>query len=165
MIKIDFWLWLSSFHMESSLAVQWLGLCTFIQIQSLVRELRSINYTVQAKKKKETLSWESCKQSSKNKSDATKNTQETCTVRTTGCWMCRVSGWLLFSCWLVSDSFATPWTADARFLSLWNFPGKNAGVGFAISSSRRSSQLRDGTHASSIGRRILSCWATREAPC
>ena len=81
--------------MESSLAVQWLGLCTFIQIQSLVRELRSINYTVQPKKKKEKLSEESCKQSSKKVMQQKIHRKP---VQSTDCWLRHVNGLLLFTC-------------------------------------------------------------------
>ena len=35
----------------------------------------------------------------------------------------------------------------------------------AISSSRGSSETRDQAHISCLGRRILYCWATGEAPC
>ena len=62
---------------------------------------------------------------------------------------------------VVSNSFATPWTAahsyfhrifQARILE-W----------VVISFFRRSSQLRDQTHSSCIAKQILYHWATREA--
>jgi len=36
---------------------------------------------------------------------------------------------LLFSHKVISNSFATPWTAAHRLLCPWDFPGKNTGVG------------------------------------
>ena len=69
-----------------------------------------------------------------------------------------------WSCSVVSDS-ATPWT-------ICRLPGSSIHGVFqvsilewiAISFSRRSSWPRDRTHVSCIGRQILYCWATREAP-
>ena len=37
---------------------------------------------------------------------------------------------LLFSCQVVSDSSAIPWTVATLLLCLWYLPGKNTGVGF-----------------------------------
>ena len=36
---------------------------------------------------------------------------------------------LLFSCSVMSDSFATPWTVALQVPLPWDFPGKNTGVG------------------------------------
>ena len=49
---------------------------------------------------------------------------------------------LLFSHSGVSDSFVTPWTADALLFCPWHFPGKNTGVGchFLLQAIFRSSQ-------------------------
>ena len=69
---------------------------------------------------------------------------------------------LLCSSYLMSDSFAIPQTVPCRPLCLWDFPGRNTGVG-CISFSRGSSWPRDQTHVSCIGRQILYHWATREA--
>ena len=88
--------------------------------------------------------------------------------------MCRFS--LTFSCSFVScvsvcaqslshvQLFVTPWTVASRLLCPWNFPNRNTGVGFAISSSRGSSQPKDWTWVSCIGRRILHYWTSWEAP-
>ena len=78
----------------------------------------------------------------------------------------RDGGWQLrcmlscFSCvWL----FGTPWiVATSRFLCPWDSPGKNTGV-VAIPFSRGSSQPRDWTHISSIGRRFFTTRDTWEA--
>ena len=34
-----------------------------------------------------------------------------------------------FSCQVMSDSFATPWTVTLQALCPWDVPGKNTGVG------------------------------------
>ena len=53
----------------------------------------------------------------------------------------------------------------ARLPCPWAFPGKNTGVGYVcMSFSRGSSQARDPTHVSCIGRWILYHRATWEAP-
>ena len=55
------------------------------------------------------------------------------------------------------------WTVDLPGSS-GLFLGKNTGVGCYISFSRTSFQPRGWTHVSCIGRQILYCGATREAP-
>ena len=59
----------------------------------------------------------------------------------------------------MSDSLQPHGLKSTRFLYPWDFPGKNTRVGF----SRGSSQPRDHTWISYIGREILYHWATREA--
>ena len=59
--------------------------------------------------------------------------------------------------------FVTPWTVATRLLCPWSFPSRNPGVGFAVSSSRGSSQPKDRTYVSCIGRRILYHWTSWEA--
>ena len=56
------------------------------------------------------------------------------------------------------------WTVDLPGFSGWDFLGKNTGVDCYISFSRTSSQPRGWTRVSCIGRQILYCGATREAP-
>ena len=51
---------------------------------------------------------------------------------------------------------------SSSLLSLWDLPGKIL-EWVAIPSSRGSSQPRDQTHISCIGRQVLYHWATREA--
>ena len=78
---------------------------------------------------------------------------------------CAVTGDVCrFSCWVMSNSFATPWTvcsppsssvhviSQARILE-WD----------ALPSSRGSSRSRDWTRISCVVRRILHHWATWEA--
>ena len=68
-------------------------------------------------------------------------------------------------CCLVTKScltLATPWTLLDRILWPWGFPGKNTGVGDAISSSRGFSWPRDWTQVYCLGRWVLYHWATRE---
>ena len=65
---------------------------------------------------------------------------------------------------VVSDS-ATPWAAGSSVHGIfhpWDFPGKNTGVGchFLL---QGSSQPRDWTRVTCIGRWILYHWATWEA--
>ena len=69
---------------------------------------------------------------------------------------------LLFSCWVVSDSFTTSWTVARQLLCPWNSPGKNTGASchFLL---QGIFPTRDWTHVSCIGRWILYHWATREA--
>ena len=73
---------------------------------------------------------------------------------------------LLFRCWVMFDSFATPWTvAHQAPLSMripWILQPRIL-EWIAISSSRGSSWPRDRTLVSCIGRSILYLWATREA--
>ena len=76
---------------------------------------------------------------------------------------------LLFSCWVMSDSFVTPCTtAHQAPLCPWDFPGKSIGVGchFLLLQTppQESSQPRNWTRVSCIGRRTLYHWAAREAP-
>ena len=52
---------------------------------------------------------------------------------------------------------------STRLLCPWDFPGKNTRVG-CHSFSKGASWPRDQTHVSCIGKQILYCWATREAP-
>ena len=70
---------------------------------------------------------------------------------------------LLFSHSVVSDSLKSHGLQPTRLLCPWNFPGKHTGV-VAITSSRGSFQPRNLTCISCIGRWVLYCWATREAP-
>ena len=63
---------------------------------------------------------------------------------------------------VMSDS-ATPWTVACQAPLFMEFQAKIL-EWVAISSSRKSSQPRDQTHVSCIGRRTLYHWATREAP-
>ena len=58
----------------------------------------------------------------------------------------------------MSNSFATPWTIDSQAPLSMDFLGKNTGLS-PISFSRGSSQLRNWTHVSCIGRWILYHWA------
>ena len=60
--------------------------------------------------------------------------------------------------------FVTPWTVASRLLCSWNFRNRNTGVGFAISSSRGSSQPKNRTWVSCIGRWVLHHWTSWEAP-
>ena len=73
---------------------------------------------------------------------------------------------LLFSCSVVFNSFATPWTiAHQTPLSMripWILQARIL-EWIAISSSRGSSWPRDRTLVSCIGRHIFYLWATREA--
>ena len=72
---------------------------------------------------------------------------------------------LSWCCCLVVKSCLTPmtpWTKPARLLCLWDFPGKNTGVG-CHSFSKGSSPPRDWTLVSHTGRQILYCWASGEA--
>ena len=72
---------------------------------------------------------------------------------------------LLFSCSVVFNSFATPWTiAHQTPLSMripWILQARIL-EWIAISSSRGSSWPRDRTLVSCIGRRIFYLWATRK---
>ena len=54
----------------------------------------------------------------------------------------------------LSDSFATSGTVPSRLLCPWGFPGKNTGV-HCLLFSRASSQAKNRTQVSCIGRRIL----------
>jgi len=58
------------------------------------------------------------------------------------------------TCSVVSDSLRPRVLLPARLFCLWNFPGKNTGVGchFLL---QGSCQLRDQTHTSCPGRRII----------
>ena len=58
--------------------------------------------------------------------------------------------------------FMTPWTVARQAPLSLGFLRQEYLEWFAISSSRESSQFRDGTHISCIGRQILYHWATRE---
>ena len=69
---------------------------------------------------------------------------------------------LLFSRWVVSDFFETPWTVAHQVPCSWDFPGKNTGVG-CHSLLWGSSWPTHWTWVSCIGRWILYHWATREA--
>ena len=76
----------------------------------------------------------------------------------------------LFSCQVLSDSFATPWTVAHQGSLSMGFPGKNTGVSchFLLQSifpleGKIRERLRDWTHISCIGRWILYHWATEEA--
>ena len=64
----------------------------------------------------------------------------------------------------MSHSFVTPWTAVHQAPLSMRFPRQEYWSAFAISFSRGSSQPRDRTHISCIGRQILYPWATWEAP-
>ena len=69
---------------------------------------------------------------------------------------------LLFSCWVMSDSFATPWTVSIRLLCPWDFPGKNTREGCHFL-SRESSWPRCWTHVSCVAGGFFYRWATRES--
>ena len=58
---------------------------------------------------------------------------------------------------------ATPWTVARQAPLLWNFPGKNTGVGLPFPSPGVSSRPRDQTHVSCIGMQIHYHWAIWEA--
>ena len=63
----------------------------------------------------------------------------------------------------VTSDFVTPWTVvSARLLCPWNFPGRIL-EWIAISSSRGSSQPREWSHVSCVGKWVLYHWATWEA--
>ena len=69
---------------------------------------------------------------------------------------------LLFSCWVVSDSFVIPWTvAHQAPLSNGIFQARILEC-VAISFSRGSSWPRDWTRVPCIGKQILYHWATRQ---
>ena len=70
-----------------------------------------------------------------------------------------------FSCWVVSNSFGCCGLEPTRLLCPSDFPARIL-EWVAISSSRGSSQPRDGTHifCIGIGRWVLYHWATWEAP-
>ena len=55
----------------------------------------------------------------------------------------------------------TPWTVAHQVLCLWNFPGKNIGVG-CRSLLQGSSWPRDRTRVSCMVGRFFTIWATRE---
>ena len=63
-------------------------------------------------------------------------------------------------CPVMSDSLWSHGLHPTRLLCSWNFPGKNSGV--AISFFRGSSQPRDQTCVSCIGKSILHHWITWE---
>ena len=71
---------------------------------------------------------------------------------------------LLFSRYIVYNSFATPWIIayHCRLLCLWKFSGKIP-EWVAFSFPRESSWLRDHADISCIGRQILYHWAMWEA--
>ena len=69
---------------------------------------------------------------------------------------------LLFSRYIVSDSFVTPWTA--AWAPVYGISQARLLEWVAISSSRESSWPKDRTSVSCIGRQILYHWASREAP-
>ena len=69
---------------------------------------------------------------------------------------------LLFTCLVMYDSFVTLWTITHQTPLSMGFLGKNTGM-CAISFSRGSSQPKDWTHMSYIGRQIIYHWATRKA--
>ena len=70
---------------------------------------------------------------------------------------------LLFSRLVMPGSLRPHGLLPARLLCPWGFSSKNNGV-VAISFSRGSSQLRNGTHIFCIGRQVLYHWATRKTP-
>ena len=70
---------------------------------------------------------------------------------------------LLFSCYVMSDSFVAPWTVAPPGSSVHGISQARVLEWIAISFSKRSSWPRDGTHVSCIDRRILYHWAIREA--
>ena len=71
---------------------------------------------------------------------------------------------LLFSCYVMSDSFVTPWTVAPPGSSVHGISQARVLKWVAISFSKRSPWSRDGTHVSCAGRQILYHWATWEAP-
>ena len=60
--------------------------------------------------------------------------------------------------------FAPPWIVAHQASLSMEFPRQECWSGFAIFSSRVSSQTRDQTHVFCIGRQIFYHWTTREAP-
>ena len=64
----------------------------------------------------------------------------------------------------MSGSFATPWTVAHQATLSMGVLQAIVPEWVAISFSRGSSQPRDQTRVSCIGKRILNHWATREAP-
>ena len=69
---------------------------------------------------------------------------------------------LLFICSVMSDSLRPHGLWFARLLCLWDFPARRL-EWVAIFSSTGSSQPRDQTLVSCIGRQIIYHWATWEA--
>ena len=65
---------------------------------------------------------------------------------------------------VVSDSLWPRGLQPARLLCPWDSPGKNTGVGFAISFSRGSSRPRDRTRVSCTEGRFFTIWATCFTP-
>ena len=65
---------------------------------------------------------------------------------------------LLFSHSVVSDSFATLWTAALQAPLSMGFPRQEYGSRLLFPSPRGSSWPRDRTQVSCIGRQILYCW-------
>ena len=63
---------------------------------------------------------------------------------------------LLFSCWVESDSFETPWTVFHQASLFMGFPRQESWSGLPIPFSRRSSRPRDQTHISCIAGRFLT---------
>ena len=73
---------------------------------------------------------------------------------------------MLFSCWVMSNFFVTPWTiCSLTGFSVHGIFQAKILECVAISFSRGSSQSKDHwTCISCIGRRFLYHWATRKAP-
>ena len=67
---------------------------------------------------------------------------------------------LLFSCLVMPNSFATPWTVAHQAPLSMGFPRQES---WSELPSRGSSRLGDQTHGSCIGKRVLYHWATWEA--
>ena len=69
---------------------------------------------------------------------------------------------IVYVCSIMSNSLQPCESKPARLLSLWDFSGKNTGVG-CHSLTRGSSQPRDWTQVSCIGSHILYQWDTWKA--
>ena len=76
------------------------------------------------------------------------------------CLLCDCVCSITQSCLTLCD----PVDCSHQLLCPWNFPNRNTGVGFAIFSSRGSSQPKDQTCISCIGRKILYHWTSWDAP-
>ena len=77
-----------------------------------------------------------------------------------------IYAWNCCFCFTVTQlclTLVTSWTVALQSLLSMGFPRQEYWKWAAISSSRGSSQLRDRTQVSCIGRQILYHWATREA--
>ena len=69
---------------------------------------------------------------------------------------------LLFSHYVLSDCFVTPWTVACQSPLPMGFPRQEYWSGFLFFPSRRSSQSSDQTHISCLDEWFLYHWATWE---